>query len=165
MMGLAVLYRFGPSRAQVKWRWVSPGAVLATCLWVAASPGFSIYVRNFGSYTETYGALAGVVILLTWLWISAYVILAGGELNAEIEQQVAEDTTSGAPMDKRAAVKAETRPVVPGPESDVSHPQAKDAAVPPVTPATELSLALALASRAVLRMVRERRKREELGRR
>ncbi|SMO85898.1 membrane protein [Paracoccus laeviglucosivorans] len=81
-------------------------------MWIAASLGFSAYAANFGSYTETYGTLAGVIILLTWLWLSAYVILAGAELNAEIEQQTTRDTTTGIakPMGQRGAVKADTPP-------------------------------------------------------
>lgn len=112
MLGLAAIYRYGPSREEPKWRWISVGAVVATALWIAGTLGFSIYVRNFGSYTETYGALGGVIVLLTWMWLSAYVILAGAELNAETEQQTARDTTSGAPlpMGRREAVKADTPP-------------------------------------------------------
>ncbi|WP_410216609.1 YihY/virulence factor BrkB family protein [Paracoccus sp. (in: a-proteobacteria)] len=116
MLGLAVLYRFGPSRANPQWRWVSVGAIAATILWVLGTVAFSIYARNFGSYTETYGALGGVIILLTWMWLSAYVVLGGAELNAEIEQQTAHDTTTGAPlpMGQRQAVKADTPPSSPG---------------------------------------------------
>lgn len=112
MLGLAALYRFGPSRAEPKWRWISVGAVVAATLWIAATLGFSIYVSNFGSYTETYGTLGGVIVLLTWLWLSAFVILGRAELNAEIEQQTERDTTSGAPlpMGQRDAVKADTPP-------------------------------------------------------
>ncbi len=112
MMGLAIIYRFAPNRSDPKWRWVSVGAVVATVLWVVASIGFSIYVRNFASYNETYGSLGAVIILLMWLWISAFVILLGAELNAELEHQTEHDTTTGEaqPMGKRGAVKADTRP-------------------------------------------------------
>ncbi|WP_265502464.1 YihY/virulence factor BrkB family protein [Paracoccus beibuensis] len=112
MLALAVIYRFGPSRAEPKWRWVSVGAVAASVLWILGTVAFSIYVRNFGSYTETYGALGGVIILLTWMWLSAFVVLAGAELNAETEQQTPRDTTTGAPrpMGTRDAVKADTPP-------------------------------------------------------
>lgn len=94
---LGVLYRYGASRAEASTRWVSWGAVVATLLWIAASVVFSIYVSNFASYNETYGALGAVVILLMWLWISAFIVLLGAELNAEMEHQTERDTTTGAP--------------------------------------------------------------------
>lgn len=95
---LASIYRIGPDRDQPKWRWVSPGAVVATVLWVLASIAFSVYVNNFGDYNETYGALGAVIVLLLWLFISAFVVLFGAELNAEMEHQTAEDTTAGDPQ-------------------------------------------------------------------
>jgi membrane protein len=76
---------------------VSWGAIVATVLWIGASLLFSIYVSNFGSYNETYGALAAVMILLLWLWISAFIVLLGAELNAEMEHQTERDTTTGRP--------------------------------------------------------------------
>jgi membrane protein len=96
-ISLGALYRYGASRAGPKTRWVSWGAVVATLLWIAASLLFSVYVANFGSYNQTYGALAAVVVLLMWLWISAYIVLLGAELNSEIEHQTERDTTTGAP--------------------------------------------------------------------
>ena len=112
MMGLAAICRFGPSRADPKWRWVSVGAVVATILWILGTATFSLHVQNFDNYTETYGTLGGVIMLLTWMWLSAFIVLAGAELNAEIEQQTSEDTTTGAaePMGQRDAVKADTPP-------------------------------------------------------
>ncbi|MCK8482580.1 YihY/virulence factor BrkB family protein [Aliiroseovarius sp. S2029] len=108
--GLSVLYRFGPSRRDARWRWISPGAVLACLFWIAASFGFTIYVSNFASYNESFGTIAGVIILLMWLWISAVVVLAGGKLNAEMEHQTRKDTTVGPdrPMGERGAVVADT---------------------------------------------------------
>jgi membrane protein len=105
ILGLAVIYRYGPSRENARWRWITPGSVLATVLWLIASILFSIYVRNFGSYNETYGSLAGVIILLMWLWLSAFVVLLGAELNSEMEHQTKKDTTTGAekPMGQRGA--------------------------------------------------------------
>ena len=110
MAGLSTLYRFGPSRQDAKWRWITPGAVVAILLWIAATAGFSIYVSNFGSYNETYGALGGVIVLLTWLWMSAFIVLLGAELNSEIEHQIATDTTTGPdkPMGQRGALMADT---------------------------------------------------------
>jgi membrane protein len=95
--GLAVLYRFGPSRDQAQWRWVSPGALLAVTVWIVASIMFSWYVANFGNYDKTYGTLGAVIGLMMWMWISATIILIGAELNAESERQTYEDTTRGPP--------------------------------------------------------------------
>ena len=112
MVALAVVYRLAPDRDAPKFRWVSVGAVVATVIWLIASVGFSLYVDNFGKYSKTYGALAGVVVLLLWLWITMYIVLLGAEVNAEAEQQTAEDTTKGAPqpLGERNAVKADTLP-------------------------------------------------------
>jgi len=109
---LAVLYRVAPDRDAPKMKWVSVGAVIATLLWIVASVGFSVYVANFGNYAKTYGALAGIVVLLFWLWITNYAILLGAEINAEAEQQTAADTTRGEPqpMGRRDAVKADSVP-------------------------------------------------------
>lgn len=109
MAGLAVLYRYGPSRDKPELLWASPGAVAACVLWLAGSAGFAFYVGNFGSYNESFGALAGVVVLLMWLWISAFIVLLGAEINAEVEAQTAYDTTVGPeePMGERGAVKAD----------------------------------------------------------
>ncbi len=107
--GLAMLYRYGPSRAPARWRWITPGSLVATFLWIAASAAFSWYAANFGSYNQTYGALGGVIILLFWLFISAYAILLGAELNAELELQTERDTTTGPelPMGRRKAYAAD----------------------------------------------------------
>lgn len=109
LAALAVLYRFAPSRAQPKWRWATPGALAATVLWLAASGGFSWYVAAFGDYGATYGAVGGVIVLLMWLYISAFVVLMGAELNAEMELQTARDTTTGQPrpMGRRQAYVAD----------------------------------------------------------
>ena len=86
------------------------GSVVATVLWLIATILFSIYVRNFGSYTETYGTLGGVIILLMWFWLSAFVVLLGAELNSEMEHQTERDTTTGPdrPMGQRGAHMADT---------------------------------------------------------
>jgi membrane protein len=99
-----------PSRREAKWRWVSWGGILATIIWVAASAGFSIYVTKFGNYDKTFGSLGAVVVLLTWLYISAYVVLIGACFNAEMEHQTARDTTLGPekPMGQRGARMADT---------------------------------------------------------
>jgi membrane protein len=105
MAGLAALYRYAPDRDKPKWSWASPGSVVATVLWVLASVGFSIYVNAFGNYNKTYGALAGIIILMFWLYLTALVVLVGAELNAEMELQTVKDTTAGPtrPMGERDA--------------------------------------------------------------
>ncbi|QBQ56606.1 YihY/virulence factor BrkB family protein [Nitrosococcus wardiae] len=119
MAGLAGVYRYGPSRSQPQWHWVNWGAVLATVLWVIASFGFSFYVSHFGSYNETYGSLGAVVIFLMWLFITAFIVLLGAELNAEMEHQTQVDTTEGEPqpMGQRRAYVADTVGGSPGHEA------------------------------------------------
>jgi len=109
LVGLAVLYRYGPSRDAPEFKWVSPGAIAACIIWVIGSAGFAFYVANFGSYNESFGALGGVVVLLMWLWISAFIVILGAELNAEMEAQTRRDTTVGRdlPMGARDAAKAD----------------------------------------------------------
>ena len=109
LLGLAVLYRYGPSRDAAEWKWLTPGAIVATVLWMAGSALFAWYVANFATYNETFGTLGGVIVLLMWLWLSAYIVLAGAELNSEMEAQTRKDTTVGAsePMGQRGAVKAD----------------------------------------------------------
>jgi membrane protein len=97
MLVLAALYRYAPSRAEPRWRWVSWGAGLATAVWLVGSVGFSIYVSNFASYNETYGSIGAVIILLMWFWLSAFIVLLGAELNAEMEHQTERDSTTGMP--------------------------------------------------------------------
>jgi membrane protein len=87
MAGLATLYRFGPSRRNARWRWVSIGAVVATVLWVLVSLGFSLYVSEFAAYNRFYGSLGGIAVLMVWFWLSASIVLVGAELNSEIERQ------------------------------------------------------------------------------
>jgi membrane protein len=110
LLALAVLYRYAPDRANPRWRWVSWGAVVALVLWLLGSVGFSYYVDNFGKYNQTYGALAAVIILLLWLFLSAFVVLLGAELDAETERQTARDTTTGPsrPLGERDAEVADT---------------------------------------------------------
>ncbi len=109
-LALAVLYRYGPSRREAQWRWLSIGAVAATLLWVAGSVLFSWYLSNFADYNATYGSLGAGIGLMMWLWLTAIAILIGGEINAEIEHQTAHDTTVGRtkPLGTRGAVMADT---------------------------------------------------------
>ncbi|MEM8822957.1 MAG: YihY/virulence factor BrkB family protein [Pseudomonadota bacterium] len=108
--GISILYRHGPCRRAARWRWIRPGAILACLLWVLGSAGFSFYVQSFGNYNETFGTLGGVVILLTWLWLSAFIVLLGALVDAETEAQTRHDSTIGPdrPMGERGAVKADT---------------------------------------------------------
>ena len=112
---LAIVYRYAPDRSRPRLSWVSLGAAVSTALWILGSVGFSVYVRTFGNYSETYGALAGVVVLLLWLFLTAFIVLLGAEINSETEQQTARDSTVGParPMGERDAVKADTLPARP----------------------------------------------------
>ena len=106
---IGALYRYGPHRATARKRWVSWGAVLATAVWLAASLLFSLYVANFANFNKTYGSLGAIVGLLFWFYVSAFVVLLGAELNAEMELQTERDTTTGppAPMGERGAYVAD----------------------------------------------------------
>ncbi|WP_375261885.1 YihY/virulence factor BrkB family protein [Palleronia sp.] len=110
MVSMGLLYRYAPARRSPRWSWVTPGALVATGLWVGGSILFSLFVRNFGSYQLTYGAIAGVVILLLYIWLTAFVVLLGALLNAEMEHQSRRDTTRGRvrPMGQRGAEMADT---------------------------------------------------------
>lgn len=107
---LAVLYRYGPSRDKPKWRWVTPGSLLATAIWLFASAAFSWYAGSFGKFNETYGALGGVIVLLTWFYLTAIAVILGAELDAEVERQTARDSTEGSeePLGARGAYAADT---------------------------------------------------------
>jgi len=108
--GLAVIYRYGPQRRRPKWRWVTPGAVVAMIVGLVASIGFSIYVSLLGNYNKTYGALGAIIVVLLWLYLMAFAVLFGAALNAELEHQTAQDTTAGdeRPMGERGAQVADT---------------------------------------------------------
>ncbi len=110
ILGLAVLYRYGPSRRLVKWRWITVGSVFAALAWLVVSSLFSWYLGNFANYNATYGALGAVVGLMMWMWLSTIVVLVGAELNSEIEHQTASDSTVGPekPLGARGAVMADT---------------------------------------------------------
>ena len=101
-LAIATLYRFGPARPPPHWRLFSTGAVTATLLWAVASFAFSLYVSHFATYDATYGALGAAVALLTWLYVSVYLILLGAELDAAIAN------ARGAPRPR-----AEPRPIIP----------------------------------------------------
>ncbi len=94
---IALIYRYGPSRDEPQWRWITPGSIFATIAWLIASLLFSWYAENFGSYNATYGSLGAAIGFMTWMWISTIVVLVGAKLNAETEHQTARDTTDGHP--------------------------------------------------------------------
>ena len=114
LVALAVVYRVAPDRDAPRAKWVSVGAGVATVLWLVVSAGFSIYVSTAGqsSYAKNYGSMAGVVVLLMWLWLTSYAILLGAEVNAESEKQTDKDTTVGPeqPMGERDAMAADRKP-------------------------------------------------------
>jgi membrane protein len=105
-----VLYRYGPSRATAKWRWVTPGSLVALAIWLGGSALFSYYVSNFGKYDKVYGSVGIIVILLTWFLLSAYAVILGAEVNAELERQTVKDSTTGGPrpVGRRGAFAADT---------------------------------------------------------
>ncbi len=110
VLALAALYRWGPARERARWRWITPGAAFAVVMILLASAAFSFYVANFGNYNATYGSLGALIGLLTWMWISVSLVILGAELNAEIEHQTAQDTTTGEerPLGERGAYVADT---------------------------------------------------------
>jgi membrane protein len=94
----SILYRFGPSRENARWRWITPGSAFAALTWLLLTLAFGFYVANFTDYDASYGSLADVVALLTWMYLSAYAFVFGAELNSEIEHQTAKDSTTGSPV-------------------------------------------------------------------
>jgi len=109
-LALAALYRYGPSRAKARWRWITWGSAFATVMWIAASVLFSWYVANFGSYNKTYGSLGAIIGFMTWIWISIIVVLVGAKIDAEMDHQTARETTTGQPkpLGMRGARMADT---------------------------------------------------------
>lgn len=107
---LAVLYRYGPCRARPEWKWVTWGSGAATLLWVVGSIAFSVYIGNFADYNATYGSMGAFIVLLLWLYLGMYAVLLGAEMDAELEHQTAQDTTTGPdkPMGSRNARMADT---------------------------------------------------------
>jgi membrane protein len=138
---LATIYRYGPDRPNAKWRWITPGSIIATALWLLATVGFGFYVANFGSYNATYGSLGAVIVFLTWLYLSAYIVLLGAEMNAVLEQEVA-----SAPAEHQPESSAQTEPK----QASEGQPASSDAAQPPSAGALALRLAGASLLAAVL---------------
>ncbi|KAB0267644.1 YihY/virulence factor BrkB family protein [Microvirga brassicacearum] len=109
LLGLAMLYRFGPSRARPKWRWVTAGSLGAAVVWLVFSVLFSWYLSKWTDYSATYGSLGAIIGVMMWIYLSLWVVLVGAELNAEIEHQTAQDTTVGPdkPLGSRGAFMAD----------------------------------------------------------
>ncbi|WP_075292823.1 YihY/virulence factor BrkB family protein [Pararhizobium arenae] len=109
-VGVAMAYRFGPSREKAKGRWLTWGAVFSTLVWFLISLSFSIYLQTFANYQATYGALATLIGFMIWIWLAAITVIIGGKLNAELEHQTVRDTTTGVslPMGERGAFVADT---------------------------------------------------------
>ena len=101
----ATLYRFAPSRENAQWKWITPGSLFAAVTWLLLTLGFSFYVTSITDYNVTYGSLGTIIVLLTWIYLSAYALIFGAELNSEIEHQTAKDSTTGKPkpLGKRGA--------------------------------------------------------------
>ena len=110
IVGLAVLYRYGPSRREPRWRWLTVGSVAAAATWLVGSALLSWYLANFANYNATYGSLGAAIGMMMWMWMSSIVILFGAQLNAEIEHQTARDSTEeeDKPLGARGAVMADT---------------------------------------------------------
>lgn len=124
-----IVFRFAPDRRAAKWRWLSIGSILATLLWLLITIGFGFYVANFDDYNATYGSLSAVVVLLMWLFLSAYAILCGAELNSEIERQTMVDSTVGPPkpIGSRGAVMADSVVVNPVSRTSLESRRRQDA--------------------------------------
>ena len=140
----ATLYRYGPSRTRAKWKWITPGSLLFAIGWVVLTLGFGFYVSHFGKYNVTYGSLGAVIVLVTWLYLSSFILLFGAEFNSEIEHQTARDTTADRgdkPLGDRGAWSADH--VADGPQDEGKEagtgsekplsddPGARDQPVPP----------------------------------
>jgi membrane protein len=109
-IGLTLIYRYGPSRTEPWWQWITWGGAFAAVIWLAASALFSWYAANFGSFNKTYGSLGAIIGFMTWMWLSIIVVLLGAKLNTEIEHQTARESTVGVPkpLGSRGAKMADT---------------------------------------------------------
>jgi membrane protein len=167
-VGLAAVYRFAPNRPEAPWVWVSPGSAAATLLWLIGTAGFGLYVSNFGSYNKTYGSLGGVVVFLTWLYLTAYIVLMGGELNSELEKEQAAEAEGKArspvPEAQGAAAAASAEPDTP-PAAAAGEPALKPEAAPAQAASRAPLAGMALVAAALgIRVWRRRRRAVPAGR-
>jgi membrane protein len=159
-IGLAAIYRFAPNRPEAPWVWVSPGSAAATLLWLVGTIGFGLYVSHFGNYNATYGSLGGVVVFLTWLYLSAYILLMGGELNSELERQQKIDAGAAAEAAPRPAAALSAPAETPG----LPAPAASAKAEAPREPAkSRLPRLLTLAAGGLVGLTLLRRRRSRDG--
>ncbi|MCB8821666.1 YihY/virulence factor BrkB family protein [Microvirga rosea] len=109
LFGLAILYRYGPSRRIAQWSWITPGSFIAAVIWLLFSILFSWYLSSWANYSATYGSLGAIIGVMMWIYLSLWVVLVGAEINAEIEHQTAHDTTVGPakPLGERGATMAD----------------------------------------------------------
>jgi membrane protein len=109
-LGLTLIYRYGPSRMEPRWQWITWGSAFAAIVWLATSAVFSWYAANFGSFNKTYGSLGAIIGFMTWMWLSIIVVLVGAKLNAEMEHQTVRESTTGQPkpLGRRGARMADT---------------------------------------------------------
>jgi len=160
-IGLAAVYRFAPNRPEAPWVWVSPGSAAATLLWLVGTAGFGLYVSHFGSYNKTYGSLGGVVVFLTWLYLTGYIVLMGGELNSELEKEQAAEATGKArsPAAKAQAAAASAAPTGASGASPATEPArpARATSAPPPSKAPLAGLALVAAALGIRTWRRRRR--------
>lgn len=156
-LGLAAVYRYAPNRPDAPWMWISPGSAAATLLWLAASLGFGAYVSNFGNYNATYGSLGGVVVFLTWLYLSGYIVLMGGEMNSELERQQAQ-TAGAAPAESLP----QPLPAAPPPPPRFPAQPVAETAAAPSRVGGKRTIALAGAAAGLLLLRRRRKRRAEV---
>lgn len=126
-------YAFGPNRGQFRWRWLTPGGLLAAAVFLAASLGFSFYISTFGSYAKTYGSFAGAAIFILWMYLTSLAVLIGGELNAELEREgklgTSRDGWLGAPDTVQPGIApSASRTPAPGPTAEASTAEASTGA-------------------------------------
>lgn len=131
----ASLYRYGPSREDARWAWITPGSLFTAVVWLGLSAAFGFYVTKLADYSATYGSVAAMVMLLSWMYLSAYVFLFGAELNAELEHQTRQDSTTGAPrpLGERGAWAADHVAGGPGDEEAETGPSLAEAGPPKPT--------------------------------